>query len=619
MRTIALAAALLALATAARAQEQRILDARLPRDTEHRLLDLAHDPATRWLQGGGEIAASEVVHGAVIATDGSLSIAGQVEGDVAVLGGELRLELGGRIAGDVTLVDARLEGDALAGIGGSLVAYDEGARETDRERRRDGDRERGRRDGDRDFVDDDGRWGRADLRPYFGGYDRAQGLAFGVGPVITTAGRNPLRLRSAAFLRTEAGSVGLDDVGYDVVLEQFLGGVRTLRVGAGVHSTIVPIETGGVGDIESAAATLLAHRDYRDYFERQGWRAFAAWEPRSAPLRAMLTYGDEDENAVPAGDPWSLRRNDEAWRLQPLIAEGSLRSLSAELALDTRHGLDRDSDAPLDRMLDTWHPLSDIDSGWYARISVSRGLDGELTVPTWSPSCPPQLDPTCDPTADLGPPVGARSFDTGFTSGVLDLRRYAPVGWSSVLALRGMIAGTPGSTPLPPQMQHALGGLGTLPGYSLFEADCGARSGVAYAPPTNADGSSEARYFYPAYGCDRVALFQAEYRGAVHLDILDWFDHWGDHWVDDDWRSSATHDPRHNDWSDWDGVDIGWSVFFDAAQGWALDPAGGSALSSGAIYDAGLGVLLGDFGVYWAAPLHGGSGSRFFIRFGQRF
>ena len=110
--------------------------------------------------------------------------------------------------------------------------------------------------------------------------------------------------------------------------------------------------------------------------------------------------------------------------------------------------------------------------------------------------------------------------------------------------------------------------------------------------------------FFPYYGCDRVALFSAEYRGGFDF-------HWGgfDVWDwDDEW--------------DWDGnADPNWIIFFDAARGWAGDEAQlRGAADTETLYDLGGGILLGDAGLYAAVPLTGENRSvRFFVRLGPRF
>jgi hypothetical protein len=136
-----------------------------------------------------------------------------------------------------------------------------------------------------------------------------------------------------------------------------------------------------------------------------------------------------------------------------------------------------------------------------------------------------------------------------------------------------------------------------LPGYSTLSVDCGARN-VAVTT------SASTAQFFPYYGCDRTALFSAEYRGGFdfHFGGLDVWDD------DDEWNWDLDADPN-------------WLVFFDAARGWAhAESEQRGAADTKTLYDVGAGILLGDFGVYAAVPLTGTErGPRFFIRLGPRF
>ncbi|MEJ2502079.1 MAG: hypothetical protein P8177_02005, partial [Gemmatimonadota bacterium] len=146
---------------------------------------------------------------------------------------------------------------------------------------------------------------------------------------------------------------------------------------------------------------------------------------------------------------------------------------------------------------------------------------------------------------------------------------------------------------------HALGGLGTLPGFESFYGDCGARS---------VRGSSGEEAFFLGYGCDRFAVGQVEYRGELSLGL-----------------GFGDPDPDHHDgW--WDDVDLdldpNWVVFFDVGKGWAHgDPALGADRDTGTLYDAGVGFLIDDLGFYAALPLNSDVDQepRFIIRLGRRF
>ncbi len=542
-------------------------DRGVPRRVAEHVVAVFEDPATTRWEGGRRLEAGEVVTGNVAARGGLVVLAGRIEGELVVVDGNVEFLPGGAVTGDVTVVRGEVRGVGGGSIGGTLLVYGRAERQGEPgwERRRWGAYRGSPRltAGDARLV--------LELGP---NYNRVEGLPVAVGPRIETSGRSPLRVEALAILRTEGDRpLGGDRVGYSVRAEQFLGG-RELRVGLAARSVVSPIETWQVSDLEASLATFLLHSDQRDYFEREGWGAYARYTPRRLPLNVTLEYRDEEHEVAAAGDPWTLFGGD-SWRPQPLVAEGRLRSLVGEATLDLRGKTD-------DR----------VDGGWYVSAMLHRGLAGDLRIPA-----------LFLPGAEGDAFVPATRVDEAFTAGFLDVRRYNRVGSAASLDFRAVLGGSLAESALPPQFQHALGGAGSLPGYGLLRADCGARDvrGTLFS-----DEATPA--FFPRYGCDRIALFQAEYRGALAFDIS---------WADDD-------DDDPDDWDrdfGWD-ADLTWALFFDAARGWAFDGASPALRrDTGTLYDVGAGLVFGDdLGVYAAVPLNGDNRSlRVFLRLGRRF
>jgi hypothetical protein len=191
--------------------------------------------------------------------------------------------------------------------------------------------------------------------------------------------------------------------------------------------------------------------------------------------------------------------------------------------------------------------------------------------------------------------------------GTVDLRRYARLGPDADLRVRGFLAGSLDGDPLPAQYQRTLGGEGSLPGFSVMSVDCGARS-QSYSVFRKLDDVDTRIPTYVAYGCDRVALFQAEYRGSFSFNLnLDPDDQWIDDWH---WYPAIDFTPS-------------WSIFFDAGRGWSLSDPGTPGYVGGdsdTLMDLGVGFFIGDVGVYWAWPLNGGDRDvNFFMRIDHRF
>lgn len=566
-----LAAAAGPLATDILAQEREIEASSLPRTMVDRLIRTVNDPATFHFRGSTEIPGDSVVPGDMVVS-GPLRLAGRVHGDVIVVGGDVELRHGFEIRGDLTVVDGEIRGDDLGRIDGLAAQFSRavsrgvpGARVTGEEPGLSvpisRDRERG---ASSHFA----------LR--VGDFNRVEGVQLLAGPVLTTGGENPFRTTALLIWRGEGGEVpmGVDRTGFRVEMEQFVGGNREWRVGGGVHSMVSPVESWGLSDRENAWASFLLTNDHRDHYERRGWKAFVRATPANLPLDASLEFHREEHGTLAAGDPWSVFQRDRAWREQPLAAEGSTRALVARAALDTRDA------------------RREPGSGWFVEGTVRRGLGGSFALPGGvlsDPDEPGGADPL------VGPELDAR-----FTTGFLDVRRYNTVGRGARFNLRGVVGGSLSDEVLPPQYQHALGGVGSLPGHPRFAADCGSRESLVNLDPGGGEGS----ILRPFYGCDRFALFQAEYRGALNFrtgfgspDQDDHGGHYGHH-----------HRPS-------------WVVFFNAGRGWSSGDWGElPRVDSPPLYDAGVGLIMGKGGVYWAVPVgEHGSGSRLFIRLERRF
>lgn len=574
MRAVPVVLGMLVLATSAAAQERSLADYDLPRDVQRRIARILDDSTTRRFTGAALIASDQTVNGNVVVFDGPLTVAGRIEGELIVIGGNAEFLAGSTVSGDVTVIGGEVFGLDLASVAGTFTSYGEGFELYHR-----GERilalnpVRVRRPRNYEDRRDDRQWGRSTLYLRTGiNYNRVEGLPILFGPVIQTGGHSPTRVEALGIVRSAAGDLfDTERMGYQLRAEQFIGG-RAFRIGATVRSIVEPIEAWNLTNLEASLATFVLHDDQRDYFERQGWGAYFRLNPRAVPLDATVGYWDEDYLSRGTRDPWTLF-GDGAWRAQPLVAEGRLQALSGRIQYDARN----------DREVPT--------SGLFMAAQATHGLSGNLTIPSRLNLLGDSLTPIA-----LEPlPVNGR-----FNSGLIDLRLYRRLTRDGTLALRGAAGGSLDGRSLPPQFQHALGGAGTLPGYDLFRGDCGARSGLV---TVQANGDE---LFFPGYGCDRFALGSIEYRGGFDFGFGGDFDFWGQR--DDEWDWHVDASPN-------------WMLFFNAGKGWALgDSRTRGALDTDILYDAGAGVMLGDFGIYGAVPLNGEDRSlKFFVRLGARF
>jgi hypothetical protein len=542
----------------------------LPEDVGRAVVDFYNDPRRTRYEGPVRIQISEVVEGDVAALNGPLTVAGRIEGSVVMVNGDVVIEPDGAITGDVLVVGGDVIGEEGARVGGEILVYP-GPLTYEM-------------DGDRlvylappppptgsvgltgtpltdvhaDFLITTGK-----------SYNRVEGLPITFGPRFRTTGSNPLRVHALGVYRTESGfTLDEDRMGYFVQAEQYLGGRREYRVGVTAHSLVEPIEEWHLSDLETGLATFMFHEDYRDHYEREGLSAFVGWTPELFPLEGTIELRNDRHRALPSGSPLTLFDNAEAWRPQPLVGEGRLSTIAARGTLDTRNDVPNAS------------------AGWYVRAGVEHALyAGIERAAAFSPA--------------VGFPVSLvpQSYDR-FTAGSLDLRRYNRLSPDTRLNFRLLLAGSLDGTPLPPQRQHALGGEGSLPGYSLFSMDCGARDLALQRVDADDDESPAA--FFPDYGCDAIALAQVDARGKLgfrlRLDSAPW---------DDDGEGIGFG------WN----IEPDWTVFVDAGQAWAA----GERPDEDLRMDIGAGLIVDRLGIFLATGLKGGDGVNLFVRVGPRF
>jgi hypothetical protein len=555
VRALLWGAAFCCIAGAARAQD--VTTALLPDSVAERLVEFHNMETTTRLAGDARIGPGTAMRGDVAALGGTLIVEGRVEGNVVVINGDLVVRQGGVIGGTATVAGGHI--DVVPGsVSGGTFLY----REPLRYRFLDGaiayvpaELEPGLAAG-RDFA-----FGRTELRvAAYSAYNRAEGLPIAAGPRVRFGGTHPTSARAFIIVRTAAPS-GLDPqrIGFDVRAEQLVVPSIGLSLGARGYSIITPIERWTLSERESALATFVLHTDYRDHYEREGWSLHAQVVRPGSPYTFGLEFRDEEHSSAPNADPITLFRSGSAWRHQPSIAEGSYRSIIGTVRYDTRN------------------EEADPSAGWLIDAALEQGLGGDL------------LNRGSSAPDSAGAVL--RSFDASLITGHVDVRRYARLSPYARLSFRAVLAGSVNGRGLPPQRQHALGGIGALPGYRLFEFDCGARDRAVEVGGENR---------YPSYGCDRMAVVQLEYQAGFPF-------------------------ARRVSEALGLGSSLGylarWVAFFDAGRAWT-EPgsrAGRTGGSGDFSADAGLGVRLGPLGAYWAVPLSGsGDGFRIFLRLGPR-
>jgi hypothetical protein len=530
------------------------------------LIDFYNDSITTRMQGDVTLPAGSRFEGKLAMYRGSLRIAGRVVGPIAVANGTLYLLPGAAVEGEILVVGGRLiRSEQVTHFGPERVYWDAAPviRNTDgllalRERRRAlGDIASARTSFQTGRI-------RTTLSLSTGGtYNRIEGLPVLFGPLFEfRPSRHTLaRLDLRGILRTAGEDTDLSsDFGYSVRADLHFDGKTEVGIGGRLYSEVQSIEDQPLSASESGWSAFLLQRDYRDYFEREGVSGMAYVQP-VRPLRIELSVSRDAERSVRATDPWSLLRNGDRWRRNPLVDDGHYFITGVQLFYDTRNERDRPT------------------TGWMIRTRYEHITSDDIA--------PVALPAVVRPN----PPTGG-----GYATDrlLIDARRYSRLTPALLINTRIRADGWLAGGRLPVQQRVSLGGPDFLPGFDFREYTC--------APREFSDPS------LPAL-CDRSILAQLEVRTRLGLNL-------GYRMPDREGRGTG----RFLGIEEADLV-----FFTDLGKAWLAGDGPGQVpvaripeLSEWAV-DLGVGLDAGEIGAYLAKSLSTGESVKFVVRLQRRF
>jgi hypothetical protein len=548
-----------------------VLDTRiLPPEIEREVTDAFNGVNTVRATGAYEVEPGRVVPGDVAVLNGPLTIGGRVNGRVIAINSDVILKPGAHVEGEILVVGGSIDGKADAFIGGDVRTY--------RQRlayRREGERLIGS-----GSSEEDARWWRrrqkwrsrsySDLHLVSAKtYNRVEGLPILVGPSFGHRSRDSrFEISALGIFRTgDKLEWNSQTVGHSVKGEFALGRGTGLAIGGRLFDVVDPAEQWQLSDTEVGLASFFLHRDFRDYYNRHGGSGYV----RLSPLRSVSLTGslsDERWSSLATLDPFTLFRNGQGWRPNPDMDEGRFHIANATLRIDTRS----DEDDPR--------------SGWKIVADYEHGTGRTTSFGATSPGVR---------DAD---PDGVTTYARGF----LDLRRYNRMSPEGQLNLRVVAGGWLNGDDLPLQRRFSLGGPGALDGYPFRRTGSG-------EDVRQCSNGVDIPLGAPAQ-CERMVLFQAEYRGDLWMSLL------GDLDFNDSWRHGGW---RHR---------TQWVVFTDAGRGWLVGNRVGTiqyekdqfpTLSTFKT-DIGVGFDAGLIGLYVAKSVSDSKEPpNFFVRVGRRF
>ncbi len=445
----------------------------LPPDVLLQLLTTWNDSSTVRLPGGLTLPAGSRLDGQVASFRGTLRIAGEFGGSLTVINGDLALLPGAVVRGPILVAGGRLtvapeaiqEGEVRVFWDAAPVARQSDGTLAVRERRRP---LGALATAERTFQS--GRVATTLRLTTSQTYNRIEGLGIIFGPAFTWRPSPGLTatLDLRGILRTAPDdSPFRRDLGWIVRTDWRFDGARGYGFGARTYSVIAGIEEHSLPRDEIGWNAFLLQRDNRDYFSSEGvgGSAFVHLTSRLR-LDGQLRY--ERQGSVRANDPWSLFRNSDRWRPNPLVDDGHYTILGLSAAFDSRNA------------------RSEPSSGWWLRGSLEHASSDDV-APVSLPVSVREAIPT-------------RGYE--FNRFTLDLRRYNRISPDVQLNTRLWAGGWLSGDPLPVQRRLSLGGTDLLPGYPFRAIDCA---------PAGFDDPVRAAQ------CDRALLTQVELRHRLRL------------------------------------------------------------------------------------------------------
>ena len=540
----------------------------VPRPVAEQAVRFFNAATTTRLVGRMRLPLGNEWRGDVAVRNGSIDVAGRIQGSLLVINGDATLDSSAVVVGNVTVVGGTVARAPGSQVGGEVRAYrelfsyrstgDEIALAPGRRRRL-------------PFLGARKTWAGTEsystLTVATGGtFNRVEGLPLVFGPEFAWRVREGfgVRLDALGILRSVGSLAGEPGgLGYIVNSEVRSGAARGVGAGVRAYSEVAPIESWGLRSAEVGWAAFLLQRDYRDYYFARGLRGRVFAQP-SAPLTLSVALAYDWETSVNARDPWTLLRNKDDWRSNPPIDAGHYTTLTGAITLDTRN----DREQPT--------------AGWLIETQLDNG---------WSPDVSPQTLPVA--VRRPIPTDGSYQFRRLF----IDIRRYTRVSPSGRINFRVLAGGWMGGDPLPLQQRLSIGGSAPLPGYGFRRTAC-------HDDITDASFAGT-----QVAACDRVLVTQVEYRGHLSL-------HWS-------YGRARPEDETAKSPLTLQGPDL--VVFGDAGQAWLVGSGPGRLPSDRLpsigswLADLGLGMDWAGFGVYVAKAVTSGEPLRITVRLDHRF
>ena len=524
---------------------------------------LYNAPSTRRELGPFTVPADSIVRGSLAVIGGPVRISGTLDGSLLVVNGDVTFDAGAVVSGSVAVLGGRVTGADTARIGRLRVEEDSVRYVIE--------------DGvlriDAPFEEIWRLLGQGKPTEGIGmrlaltrTYNRVEGLPIEFGPRLRY--HTPLGTVAADIFGVFRTGSRLEwtgnNVGHSARVELRMGRSEHWSVGGRLFDVVAPVESWQLSDVETGLAAFIAHSDYRDYYDTHGGSGFIAFRDGRA-LRGSIEVSRERWGPRRTLNPFTLWRNDEPWRENPLFDRARYLRTQARLSYDTR--------------TDPIRPRS----GWWLQGEYEMGDGDHETFGT-----------------ERATPVPSPGRQVRYGRGMLDLRRYSRLSRTAQVNTRVMVGGLLHGDALPLQRRLSLSGPGANTGFGFRER--------VTTPDRLQCSAAELLPGLPAL-CDRMVLISMDYRHDIN-------------WLVDLFGGARMIQTDRSGYG-------GWLLFTDVGRGWLHSPRAALPATTGdsprgfeALQTSvGAGLELGQGGIYVAKALGAppSRGVQVFVRLVRRY
>ncbi len=231
---------------------------------------------------------------------------------------------------------------------------------------------------------------------------------------------------------------GPDRPGYAIGLSQPFLTASRLFAGVSLFDLTASDDAWRISTLEQSLVSLGFRNSYRDYYRRRGYQVHLAVRPLPS-MEVMAAWRAERQESLEVSTDTSAFKQDEPFRVNPAIDEGQSRALVLGLAWDSRS----------------------FETESLARSYVRHQLDLPFGTPAER-----QLGWRLEWSSEIARPSYGGDFD--YTRHVLSARGWMPLGPRQQLGARVIGGWSDGD--LPAQREFAVGGFGSVRGYTFKEA-----------------------------------------------------------------------------------------------------------------------------------------------------